>query len=141
MKTGVKKRDNPYVCWGLTAFCVLLACILAFLLLSNLGKVFSALGWFCSALSPVLYGLAFGYLLCPLMNRVERLLRPRLERALRRPRLAQRLARGAGIVVAEGTVIGHKRIVVLEGVTTAALRVRILDARVAPTLRFIGVYA
>ena len=63
MKTGVKKRDNPYVCWGLTAFCVLLACILAFLLLSNLGKVFSALGWFCSALSPVLYGLAFGYLL------------------------------------------------------------------------------
>ena len=105
MKTGVKKRDNPYVCWGLTAFCVLLACILAFLLLSNLGKVFSALDWFCSALSPVLYGLAFGYLLCPLMNRVERVLRPRLERVLRRPRLAQRLARGAGIVVAEGAVI------------------------------------
>ena len=48
---------------------------------------------------------------------------------------------GAWRQVAEGTVIGHKRIVVLEGVTTAALRVRILDARVAPTLRFIGVYA
>ena len=50
-------------------------------------------------------------------------------------------ADGAWQQVAEGTVIGHKRIVVLEGVTTAALRVRILDARVAPTLRFIGVYA
>ena len=48
---------------------------------------------------------------------------------------------GAWQQVTEGTVIGHKRIVVLGGVTTAALRIRILDARVAPTLRFIGVYA
>ena len=48
---------------------------------------------------------------------------------------------GAWQQVAEGTVIGHKRIVVLEGVTAAALRIRMLDARVAPTLRFIGVYA
>ena len=39
------------------------------------------------------------------------------------------------------TVIGHKRIVVLEPVETTALRIRILDARVAPTLKFIGVYA
>ena len=43
--------------------------------------------------------------------------------------------------IAEGTVIGHKRIVVLKDVRTAALRIRILDARVAPTVKFIGVYA
>ena len=48
---------------------------------------------------------------------------------------------GAWQQVAEGTVIGHKRIVALQGVTAAAMRIRILDARVAPTLRFIGVYA
>lgn len=43
--------------------------------------------------------------------------------------------------IAGGTVIGHKRIVVLQDVCTAALRIRILDARVAPTVKFIGVYA
>ncbi len=44
--------------------------------------------------------------------------------------------------VAAGTVIGHKRIVTLpESLHTAALRIRITDARVAPTLRSIGIYA
>ena len=43
--------------------------------------------------------------------------------------------------IVEGTVIGHKRIVVLKDVCTTALRIRILDARVAPTVKFIGVYA
>ena len=42
--------------------------------------------------------------------------------------------------VAQSTVIGHKRIVVLDPVETTALRIRILDARVAPTIKFIGVY-
>lgn len=41
---------------------------------------------------------------------------------------------------AQGTVIGHKRIVVLDSLKTAALRIRITDARVAPTLKFIGVH-
>lgn len=41
---------------------------------------------------------------------------------------------------AEGTVIGYKRIVVLDGGAACALRIRILDSRVAPTLKFIGVY-
>ncbi len=51
------------------------------------------------------------------------------------------LAGGEWRQIAEGTVIGHKRIVVLQDVCTAALRIRILDARVAPTVKFIGVYA
>ena len=42
--------------------------------------------------------------------------------------------------VAANTVIGHKRIMVLEEVRTDALRIRILDARVAPTIKFMGVY-
>ena len=50
-------------------------------------------------------------------------------------------ADGAWQEAAHGTVIGHKRIAVLDPVSTTALRIRILDARVAPTLKFIGVYA
>jgi alpha-L-fucosidase len=40
-----------------------------------------------------------------------------------------------------GTVIGYKRIVPLEGIPATGLRVRIVDARVAPTIAFLGVYA
>ena len=50
-------------------------------------------------------------------------------------------ADGAWQEAAHGTVIGHKRIAVITPVQTTALRIRIIDARVAPTLKFIGVYA
>ena len=43
--------------------------------------------------------------------------------------------------IAVGSVIGHKRIVTLPPTTASALRIRIEDARVAPAIRFIGVYA
>lgn len=42
--------------------------------------------------------------------------------------------------VYDGTVIGHKKIAVLEPVRTTALRIRITDCRCAPALRFLGVY-
>ena len=47
---------------------------------------------------------------------------------------------GAWREAAAGKVIGHKRIVRLEGIETTALRVRIVDARVAPAIRFMGIY-
>ena len=40
----------------------------------------------------------------------------------------------------EGTVIGHKKIVNLDGIRTRALQIKITDARVAPILNFVGVY-
>lgn len=43
--------------------------------------------------------------------------------------------------IVEKTVVGYQRILSLGGIETAALRIRILDARVAPTLKFIGIYA
>ncbi len=51
------------------------------------------------------------------------------------------LVNGTWQQAARGTVIGYKRIMVLGEIKTAALRIRILDARVAPTVKFIGVYA
>lgn len=42
--------------------------------------------------------------------------------------------------VYEGTVIGYKRIVPIDRLTTDKIRIHILDSRVAPTLSFIGVY-
>lgn len=42
--------------------------------------------------------------------------------------------------VSSGTVVGYKRIIALNGLTTKKLRVVIDDARVAPILSFVGVY-
>ena len=42
--------------------------------------------------------------------------------------------------VYEGTVIGYKRIIPLDLIKTDTIRIHITDARVAPTLSFIGVY-
>ncbi len=40
----------------------------------------------------------------------------------------------------KGTVVGYKRIIPLTGINTDKIRIHILDARVAPTLSFIGIY-
>ena len=43
--------------------------------------------------------------------------------------------------VAAGKVIGYKRIITLPPTMTPTIRIRIEDARVAPTLKFLGIYA
>ena len=40
----------------------------------------------------------------------------------------------------EGTVVGYKKIIPIDAINTSEIRIRILDARVAPTLSFVGVY-
>jgi len=51
----------------------------------------------------------------------------------------QALLDGEMKTIYEGTVVGYKKIISI-GKSTSKLRIRILDARVAPTLSFIGVY-
>lgn len=47
---------------------------------------------------------------------------------------------GAFKEIYEGTVIGYKKIVPLGGAVTSKVRLRVTDARVSPTLSFMGVY-
>ena len=42
--------------------------------------------------------------------------------------------------VYEGTVIGYKRIVPLNGIVTDCVKINITDSRIAPTISFIGIY-
>lgn len=39
-----------------------------------------------------------------------------------------------------GTVVGYKKIIPVNTINTSEIRIRILDARVAPTLSFVGIY-
>ncbi|MGN1089873.1 MAG: alpha-L-fucosidase [Huintestinicola sp.] len=47
---------------------------------------------------------------------------------------------GSFSTVYNGTVIGYKRIIPLEGVKADCIRIRITDSRTEPTLSFIGIY-
>lgn len=51
------------------------------------------------------------------------------------------LVNGQWQEIAAGKVIGYKRIVTLPPTTARSIRIRIEDARVAPTLKFTGIYA
>lgn len=52
----------------------------------------------------------------------------------------QALQDGEFWTVYEGTVVGYKKIIPIDAINTSEIRIRIMDARVAPTLSFVGVY-
>ena len=66
--------DTKYLYWGVTAFAVIAACIVFYLVASNLtwlGTVLRSIG---AILSPFVWGLVIAYLLYPLMRLYSRLL-------------------------------------------------------------------
>ncbi len=67
-------RNSEYVKWGLTAFLVIVAGGLFWLVFSNLSGFYDILLEFFSILSPVLYGCLFAYLMNPIMEKTRKLL-------------------------------------------------------------------
>lgn len=94
-----KHRENIYFRWGLTAFVVIVACIIVAQFVSKLTAFFDVLGTLARTLSPVLYGLGIAYLLDPIVGRVDKLLRPRLEPHLKKPEKAESISRGIGVLL------------------------------------------
>lgn len=60
--------DKKYLHWGVTAFCVIAACIIFYMLVSNLAWLRGALRRLVTILSPFVWGLVIAYLLYPLMK-------------------------------------------------------------------------
>ncbi len=59
---------NKYLHIGVTAFCVVCACIMFFFLLFEAGTIFGYIGKALSYLMPIAYGIVLAYLLLPLNN-------------------------------------------------------------------------
>ena len=77
--------DKKYLHWGVTAFLVIAASILFYMLVTNLDWLGSALHRLGSILSPFVWGLVIAYLLYPLMKIYQRsLFRPLWKLLLRR---------------------------------------------------------
>ena len=74
--------DKKYLYWGVTAFLVIAATILFYMLVSNLTWLHSALQRLGQILSPFIWGLVIAYLLYPLMRIYQRGIFKPIARAL-----------------------------------------------------------
>lgn len=60
--------DKKYLCWGLTAFFVIIGSILFFMLLQHLPGIRKAISQLLSTLSPIIWGCVIAYLLQPVLK-------------------------------------------------------------------------
>ena len=92
-----KHRTNIYFRWGLTAFMVITASVVVAQFVSKLPAVFEGIGALIGIMAPVFYGLGIAYLLDPIVGRIQLVLKPVLEKRMKRPERAETAARGLGI--------------------------------------------
>lgn len=67
--------DKKYLYWGVTAFCVIAASILFYLIISSFPIIAKGVSKIFSILSPFIWGIVITYLLSPVMHGLERLFR------------------------------------------------------------------
>ncbi len=78
--------DKKYLYWGMTAFCVIVASVVFYLILSDFSRIGSAIGKLVTILSPFIWGLVISYLLCPLTNILQRhVFEPLLQHIIKKP--------------------------------------------------------
>ncbi len=66
-------RNSKYFKWGITAFCVLMAAVVFWLIFSNLSGFYELILEFFGIISSLLYGCVFAYLMNPILTFAERL--------------------------------------------------------------------
>ena len=91
-------RRNKYFALGMTLLSVIIASVLFYVVLTNLGLVFGKISDFIGIISSVIFGMAFAYLMNPIMMFVERMVRRLLRTANITERGLQRLSRALGVV-------------------------------------------
>ena len=80
-----RHRENIYFRWGLTAFIVIVACVIVAEIVINLSSIRDTLRVLIRVMAPVFYGLGIAYLLDPIVERLQLVLRPPMEKRLKKP--------------------------------------------------------
>lgn len=79
------KWEKKYLYWGITAFCVIVASILFFMVLNRLDVVFEIIGFTINLLMPFIVGLVLAYLVSPLVDWFEdRCFKPLLKKLFKK---------------------------------------------------------
>lgn len=63
--------DKKYICWGITAFCVIAASIVFYYIVFHPTKFFQIFSSLATTCSPIIFGLVFAYLLTPICSFFE----------------------------------------------------------------------
>ena len=95
-----KHRENIYFRWGLTAFVVIVACVIVAEIVINLPSVLKAFRTLIRIMAPVFYGLGIAYLLDPIVERLQLVLRPPMEKRMKKPGRAESISRGVSVLLA-----------------------------------------
>ncbi len=94
------KRNNRYFALGVTLLMVIVISVLFYTVITHLSTVYSAIKYVLNILSSVFFGIAFAYLMNPIMKRVEALVQKLLAKSNITERGLRKLSRGIGVVSA-----------------------------------------
>ncbi len=106
MKPGEEKRESAregmrrYASMGLTAFCVIAASILFFLVLYKYETVISAVKTVLGILEPIVFGFIIAYLMFPVVKFFEKYLTRGLGNVIRTEKKARNISKGLSILLA-----------------------------------------
>ena len=92
-------RNEKYFNGGLTAFLVIVAGVLFWIVFSNLPGFYNMILDFFDIIAPILYGCLFAYLMNPIMKRAQALLEKLLDRTKLTEKKQLLLAKTGGLIV------------------------------------------
>ena len=92
--------DKKYLYWGITAFCVFVAAITFYAVVTHLGWIRAAISKLTTILSPFIWGFVIAYLLHPLLQLLEKQVFKPFEAWLfkDRPAKPRKIARGLSVL-------------------------------------------
>lgn len=96
---------RPYLAMGLTAFIVIAVSIIFYFFIARYSGASKFLSLVIKALQPILVGVFLGYLLNPLVNRIQHFIEKRAVKCKRIGKWLANSARGIGIIVAMALLI------------------------------------
>ena len=98
----VKKQSKikTHFMRGITMFLVILTCIACYFAFLRFNEIASLLGVIGTILQPIFFGIAFAYLLNPIVKKVEENVQPLLKKKMKNEKRIQGFSRGIGITAA-----------------------------------------
>ena len=99
-------RHQKYFKWGLTAFLVIAAAMLFWLVLSDLSGFYGLIMKLISILAPIMYGCLFAYLMNPVLEFTRKLMIKLLSKTKLSEKKVQKISTVVGVCVATILLIG-----------------------------------
>lgn len=99
-------RNQKYFKWGLTAFFVIVAALIFWIIFSNLKGFYGLILDLVNILAPILYGCVFAYLMNPVMELTRKLMNKLLSRTKLKEKTAQKVSIFVSVCIATIVLVG-----------------------------------